>query len=90
MRGSAVGLCSRIRESLPTQHSIMRSRVSLAQTTSFGSNSVNKGVSIYAVVVYGRAALPVIILATVALGKERSSSFGGRPPCPSPSDILDC
>ena len=31
---------------------------------------------------------PVIIFATVALGRERSSSTGGSPECPSRSDML--
>ena len=32
--------------------------------------------------------VPPIIFATVAFGKERSSSVGGAPECPSRSDIV--
>ena len=59
---------------LPTQHSITKSRVSLAHTTSLGNSSGKKRMSDGGL--GGGIYTPAIILATVAFGRERSSSVG--------------
>lgn len=69
----------------PTQHSITKSRVSLAQVTSLGRSSARTTSQRMAAVCGVNE--PVIIFATVALGRERSSSMGGSPECPSRSDM---
>lgn len=71
----------------PTQHSITKSRVSFAQATSLGNNS-----AFHTCLILGKGDIwakspPAIIFATVAFGRERSSSDPGAPPCPSWSDI---
>jgi hypothetical protein len=73
--------------------------VSLAQVTSEGSKSISycahkvveKRVIMKAIQTVGihRGHKPEIILATVALGSDRSSSTPGTPERPSLSDILD-
>lgn len=70
----------------PTQHSMMRSLVSLAQTMSFGSSSGDVRVRIDKRQ-RRRRMRPAIIFETVAFGRERSSSPGG-PVWPSRSDIV--
>lgn len=71
----------------PTQHSMTRSRVSFAQTISLGSSSVRVNSPHLGRRDISRL-VPAIILATVALGSDRSSSVGAPPPeCPSRSDI---
>lgn len=80
-----------INQCSPTQHSITRSRVSLAQTTSLGSRSDSQQQLISKKVagINKDTNAPEIIFATVALGSERSSSVGGGPPdVPSRSDIV--
>ena len=77
--------------SSPTQHSMIKSRVSFAHATSFGSSSVHR-TSVSDAHREGRSTVreafsPWIIFATVAFGSERSSSDGGRPLCPSLSDM---
>jgi hypothetical protein len=69
---------------VPTQHSIIKSRVSFAHETSSGSNSTPRRQERFKLI---HQTVPVIILATVAFGKERSSSPGG-PEWPSRSDIV--
>lgn len=87
--------------SSPTQHSMTRSRVSFAHVTSFGKSSMRSRWLVYEEVptkecdmisklIFSEGAgysdAPAIIFATVAFGRDKSSS-GGGPECPSRSDM---